>query len=70
MAFLLDFRAEALRPPRFRPDEAFRRADFLPPALAHCSHASERALARASLLRPEDPDRDLFLPLLDLLILG
>jgi hypothetical protein len=72
--FLLDFRAEALRPPRLRLDEAFRRDDFLPPALRALLFRVERALLfrverflAPPLLRPEDPDRDLFLPLFDLL---
>ena len=62
MAFLLDFRAEALRPPLRAED--FRRDDFLPPALRAllARFRVERFLA-PPLLRPEDPDRDLFLPL-------
>jgi len=68
VAFLLDLRAEALRPPRLRPDDAFRRADFLPPALrALLARFRVERLRAPPLLRPEDPDRDLFLPLLDLL---
>ena len=68
MAFLLDLRAEALRPPRLRLDEAFRRDDFLPPALrALLARFRVERLRAPPLLRPEDPDRDLFLPLLDLL---
>jgi hypothetical protein len=67
-AFLLDLRAEALRPPRLRLDEAFLRADFLPPALrALLARLRVERFLAPPLLRPEDPDRDLFLPLLDLL---
>ncbi len=67
MAFLLDFRAEALRPPRLRLDEALRRDDFLPPAFrALLARFRVERLRAPPLLRPEDPDRDLFLPLLDL----
>jgi hypothetical protein len=68
VAFLLDFRAEALRPPRLRLDEALRRDDFLPPAFrALLARFRVERLRAPPLLRPEDPDRDLFLPLLDLL---
>ena len=71
----LDFRAEDLRPPPlrallFRPpplrrDEDFRapplRDDLRPPPVLRLL---ER-LRAPPLLRPEDPDRDLFLPLLE-----
>jgi hypothetical protein len=64
--FLLDFRVEALRPPLLRAED-FRRDDFLaldlraPPARL----LVERFRA-PPVLRPEDPDRDLFLPPRDL----
>jgi len=65
--FLLDFRAEAFRPPLLRL-EAFRRDDFLPPALrALLARFRVERFRAPPLLRPEDPDRDLFLPLFDLL---
>jgi hypothetical protein len=66
---LLDFREEALRPPLLRLAEDFRaprRDDFL--ALDLRAPARFLLDFRAPpLLRPEDPDRDLFLPLLALL---
>jgi len=69
--FLLDFRAEALRPPLLRLAEDFRplrrRDDFL--ALALRALPARFLLERfraPPLLRPEDPDRDLFLPPLEL----
>ena len=54
----LDFRAEDFRAPPFRLADDLRRDDLraLPPL--------ERFLAPAR-LRPEDPDRDLFLPPLE-----
>ena len=68
MLFLLVFLAEALRPPLLRRDDDFRRDDFL--ALDLRALLARFRLERFSappLLRPEDPDRDLFLPLFDLL---
>lgn len=65
MLFLLDFREEAFRPPLLRL-EAFRRDDFLPPALrALLTRFRVERFRAPPLLRP--PDRDLFLPLFDLL---
>ena len=66
MLFLLDFREEAFRP--LLRLEAFRRDDFLPPALrALLARFRVERFRAPPLLRPEDPDRDLFLPLFDLL---
>ena len=72
---LLDFREENLRAPALRPDEDFlpppRREDFpapraglrAPPELPLLDRFRALPL-RPPLLRPEDPDRDLFrLPL-------
>ncbi len=65
-----DLRAALLRAPLFRPEDfrAPRRDDFLALDLRELPARLlvERFLA-PPLLRPEDPDRDLFLPLLDLL---
>ena len=61
---LLDFRDEALRPALLRRDE-----DFRPPARRDDLRAlAPRLVARffaPPLLRPEDPDRDRFLPPLE-----
>lgn len=66
--FLLDFFAEALRPPLLRRDEDFRRDDFLALDLrALLARFRVERFFAPPLLRPEDPDRDLFLPLFDLL---
>lgn len=60
--FLLDFRAEALRPPLLRAED-FRRDDFLALDLRELPARFLVERFRAPpLLRPEDPDRDLFLP--------
>ena len=70
--FLLDFRAEALRPPLLRAED-FLRDDFLAPDLRAPDLRAVLARFRVErfrappLLRPEDPDRDFFLPLFDLL---
>ena len=70
---LLDFREEDLRPPLLRRLEAAFlpprfRDDFLAPADFRAPLDRLRALLlRPPLLRPEDPDRDLFLPLFRLL---
>jgi len=60
-----------LRPPLLRLAEDFRaprRDDFLPPDLrALPARFLVDRLRAPPLLRPEDPDRDLFLPLLDFL---
>ena len=62
-----DFREEDLRPPLLRRAEDFRRDDFLPPDLRALLARFLLVRFRAPpLLRPEDPDRDLFLPLLAL----
>jgi hypothetical protein len=68
---LLDLR-EDLRALLLRPPEDFRvlrrRDDFLPPDLrAPLARFLVDRFRVPPLLRPEDPDRDLFLPLLDLL---
>ncbi len=68
----LDFREEDLRPPVLRLDDAFLpprfREDFLAPEDFRAPPDRLRALLlRPPLLRPEDPDRDLFLPLFRLL---
>ena len=68
---LLDLR-EDLRAPLLRPPDDFRllrrRDDFLPPDLrALLARFLVDRFRAPPLLRPEDPDRDLFLPLLDLL---
>jgi hypothetical protein len=66
--FRLDFRAEDLRPPLLRRADDFRRDDFLPPDLrALLARFRVERFFAPPLLRPEDPDRDLFLPLFDLL---
>ena len=71
MLFLLDFRAEALRP--LLRAEDFLRDDFLAPDLRAPDLRAVLARFRVErfrappLLRPEDPDRDFFLPLFDLL---
>ena len=62
-----DFREEDLRPPLLRRAEDFRpllrREDFLPPDLRALLARFLLVRFRAPpLLRPEDPDRDLFLP--------
>jgi hypothetical protein len=63
--FRLDFRAEALRPPLLRAD--LRRDDFLALDLrALPARFLVERFRAPPLLRPEDPDRDLFLPPLDL----
>lgn len=67
MLFLLVFRAEALRPPLLRRDDDFRRDDFRAPALRALLALFRVRFFAPPLLRPEDPDRDLFLPLFDLL---
>ncbi len=69
---LLDFREEDFRPPPLRRAEDFRllrrRDDFLPAALRALPARFLLDRFRAPpVLRPEDPDRDLFLPPLDLL---
>jgi hypothetical protein len=70
---LLDFREEDLRPPILRRLEAAFlpprfRDDFLAPDDFRAPLDRLRALLlRPPLLRPEDPDRDLFLPLFRLL---
>jgi hypothetical protein len=69
---LLDFREDDLRPPLLRLDAAFLlprfRDDFLAPEDFRAVLDRLRALLlRPPLLRPEDPDRDLFLPLFRLL---
>ena len=57
-----DFREEDLRPPLLRRAEDFRRDDFLPPDLRALLARFLLVRFRAPpLLRPEDPDRDLFL---------
>lgn len=67
MVFLLDFREDAFRPPLFLLED-FLRDDFLPPALrALAARFRVERFFAPPLLRPEDPDRDLFLPLFDLL---
>ena len=62
MLFLLVFLAEALRPPLLRRDDDFRRDDFLPLALRALLARFRVERFFAPPLRPEDPDRDLFLP--------
>jgi hypothetical protein len=68
---LLDFRDEDFRPPLLRPADFLpprRRDDFLPPDDFRALPARllvDRFRApplRLPLLRPEDPDRDRFLP--------
>jgi hypothetical protein len=70
LLFLLDFRADALRPPLLRAEDFRllpRRDDFLPPDLRALLPRFPVDRFRAPpLLRPEDPDRDLFLPPLEL----
>jgi hypothetical protein len=61
-----DFR-EDFRPPPLRLEEDLRRDDFLPPEDLRALPARLRPPFRPALLRPEDPDRDLFLPPLRLL---
>ena len=64
---LLDFRDEDLRPPLLRLDAAFLpprfRDDFLALDFRALLGRLRALLLRPPLLRPEDPDRDLFLPL-------
>ncbi len=68
---LLDFREEDFRPPPLRLADDFRaprRDDFLPVDLrALLARFLLDRFRAPPVLRPEDPDRDLFLPLLDLL---
>jgi len=69
---LPDFREEDLRPLLLRPEVAFLpprfRDDFLAPEDLRAPLDRLRALLlRRPLLRPEDPDRDLFLLLFRLL---
>jgi hypothetical protein len=74
---LLDLREEDLRPPLLRPPLLRLDAAFLPPRFRDDFLAPDdflvpldrlrAALLRPPLLRPEDPDRDLFLPVFRLL---
>jgi hypothetical protein len=66
--FLLDFRADALRPPVLRLAEDFRRPrdDFLALDLRAPARFLVERFRAPPPLRPEDPDRDLFLRLLEL----
>jgi len=56
----LDFRDEDLRPPLLRPPR--RRDDFLPLDDLRALPARLLVERLRALLRPEDPDRDRFLP--------